>query len=254
VAAGANMPYEAMGLESQLSLAQSEGKRLEAEYRDFERRLAVLLASQTPIEVDWTGYSLAWGSVGVDSTQGQSLYVGLLDQQLEVMHSQLESLKAERYPQGQIGFNRLGMQGDYEVNGQLQTYAPNQPFQYFSMGLQVPLLGQTYRKQIQAGELEWQAAQRERDQSQAQWEADVQQCRDWMLHWAAERRAFEELRLPASQAWYETASAQFRRGDLDFGTYVQALEQYKATQWNYWNSAVQAHIYFAQYQALSATN
>ena len=253
VEAGANMPFEQMGLESQLSLAQSERKRVEAQYRDLERRLAVLLASDEPLRIDWSSYQLNALPEWKDSAQGTALYAAMLDQQLELQRDELAQLRAERYPQGQIGYSRLGMQGDYEVNGQIQSYGPNQPFQYWSLDLQVPLLGQSYRKQIQAGEWELQAAQLERDQAMAEWLADVQQCRNWMLHWSAEVKAFEEVRLPASQAWYDAAAAQFKRGDLDFAGFMQALEQYRSTQIHYWNSAVQAHVFSAQFQALSAT-
>jgi hypothetical protein len=66
-------------------------------------------------------------------------------------------------------------------------------------------------------------------------------------------KAFEQVRLPASQAWYDAASAQFQRGDLDFAGFIQALDQLRSTQLQYWNSAVQAHVFSAQFQALSAT-
>lgn len=157
-------------------------------------------------------------------------YKKIWENQTQVFQSFTKVQQAKRLPEWGLGYNNTSIMG----MGADDIYYPlSRRFQYFQLGIGIPIFQQAQKNYVKASKIQEQIAQTDLQNVQYQLKNEFLQALNWYNVSLQNLQKFEQEILPKSKQLLEMTQKRFQNGDIAVTEMFLTLQQYVETQMNY---------------------
>ncbi len=146
-----------------------------------------------------------------------------LKQEIEVSRKTTELEKSRALPDIILGFSSQTYKGMQTINGIDRTYTGMDRFNFFQVGLGIPIFPGGYRAKINASRINEQRAQAQVDLAQTNLNGQLKELVQEYLKFKKSLIYYQQQALPQAQLIIANSDKSFKSGDISYTQYLQNL-------------------------------
>ena len=200
----------------------------------YERKLAVLLNSKSPLRPSDQKLHLIEFILNPDSLSVlESPSLGYVHQQVEVSRREMKLEQSQMFPDLSLGYFSQTMIGIQDVEGSQRTFGSHDRFNGIQAGLSVPLWYLPFSARNKAAKINYEKAKTDAENFSASITAEYLSLLDDFKKYSSSVYYYENQAVPEANLIIDQASKSYKAGALDYLDFVQALGRALAIKQDY---------------------
>ncbi len=188
------------------------------------------------IELDWNFEPLSLKTDFDTSLLDNNPSLKAMYQQALIVGQNKKVERAEAMPDFSVGYFNQSLIGIQNINGTEVFFDANKRFQGFNVGMTIPLTFFSNSAKLKSIEFQQQAIQKEADSEKLKMQTELENAFQMHAQNLAEFNYYSEVALPNAEIIINTATVEYRSGDIGYFEYLQALQTASEIRLNYLNS------------------
>lgn len=158
-----------------------------------------------------------------DDLQSSNPNLAFLRQQVEVNKSMTAVEKARALPEIILGYNGQTYKGTQTINGADRTYTGSDRFNFYQIGLAIPILPGGYRARVKASRINEQRAGSESELARINVEGQLRELLEQYVKYEKSMVYYRDQALPQATAIIDNSEKSFKSGNISYTQHLQNL-------------------------------